>query len=84
MLISVRHLTRYGYDAPVSYAIQSVRLTPAAFAGQRVTDWHVSVSACERPLQFTDAFGNAVHLAVINTPHQALVIEAGGTVETAE
>jgi transglutaminase-like putative cysteine protease len=82
MLISVRHLTRYSYDAPVSYAIQSVRLTPAAFAGQRVTDWRVSVSACERPLKFTDAFGNAVHLAAINTPHQALVIEAGGTVET--
>jgi transglutaminase-like putative cysteine protease len=82
MLISVRHLTRYSYDAPVSYAIQSVRLTPAAFAGQHVTDWRVSVSACERPLQFTDAFGNTVHVAAINTPHQALVIRAGGTVET--
>ena len=58
MLISVKHLTRYRYDAPVNYTIQSVRLTPAAFAGQRVLDWRVRVSACERPLQFTDAFGN--------------------------
>ena len=82
MLISVRHLTRYRYDAPVSYAIQSVRLTPAASKGQRVVNWRVRVSGCERPLQFTDAFGNTVHVAAINTPHQELVIEAGGTIET--
>ena len=82
MLIGVRHLTRYGYDAPVSYAIQSVRLTPAPFTGQRVADWRVRVAGCERPLQFADGFGNAVHLAAINAPHQAVVIEAGGTAET--
>jgi transglutaminase-like putative cysteine protease len=82
MLIRVRHLTHYRYQAPVNYAIQSVRLTPAAFASQRVLDWRVSVSACERPLQFTDAFGNTVQLAAINQPHQEVVIEAAGTIET--
>ena len=41
MLISVRHVTRYRYAEPVSYTIQSLRLTPASFTGQRVLDWQV-------------------------------------------
>ena len=43
MLISIRHVTRYTYALPVGYAIQSVRLTPASFTGQRVLDWKVSM-----------------------------------------
>jgi transglutaminase-like putative cysteine protease len=82
MLIGVRHVTRYSYDAPVSYTIQSVRLTPAPFKGQRVTEWQVRVAGCDKPLQFRDGFGNAVHLIAIDAPHQEVVIEAGGTVET--
>jgi transglutaminase-like putative cysteine protease len=82
MLIGVRHLTRYSYDVPVSYTVQSVRLTPAPFKGQRVVDWRVRVAGCERPLQFTDGFGNAVHVVAINAPHREVVIEAGGTAET--
>jgi len=82
MLISVRHLTRYSYDAPVSYTIQSVRLTPAPFNGQRVVDWQVRVAGCGKPLPFKDGFGNAVHLIAIDAAHQEVVIEAGGTVET--
>ena len=35
-------------------------------------------------LQFKDGFGNVVQLVTINAPHQELVIEAGGTVETAD
>ena len=31
MLISIRHITRYSYAEPVSYTIQSLRLTPASF-----------------------------------------------------
>ena len=37
MLITVRHVTRYIYDEPVSYTVQSLRLTPASFTGQRAT-----------------------------------------------
>ena len=36
MLISIRHVTRYTYALPVGYAIQSLRLTPVSFNGQRV------------------------------------------------
>jgi transglutaminase-like putative cysteine protease len=82
MLISIRHLTTYRYAEPVNYTIQSLRLTPASFTGQRVIDWSVQThGSCAAP-QFEDGFGNIVHLLTINVPHQEVVIEAGGTVET--
>lgn len=81
MLISVRHRTRYVYAEPVRYTVQSLRLTPAPFTGQRVIDWQVRVPGCARPLEFKDGFGNTVQLVTMSAPHRELVIEAGGTVE---
>ena len=82
MLISVRHITRYRYAEPVSYSIQSLRLTPLSFTGQRVLDWQVRSGGASPALQFKDGFGNIAHLLTINARHEELVIEAGGTVET--
>jgi transglutaminase-like putative cysteine protease len=82
MLISIRHLTTYRYAEPVNYTIQSLRLTPASFTGQRVIDWSVQTPGSGAAPQFEDGFGNIVHLLTINVPHQEVVIEAGGTVET--
>jgi transglutaminase-like putative cysteine protease len=82
MLISVRHVTRYLYAEPVSYSVQSLRLTPAPFTGQRVADWQVRVTGCPKPVEFRDGFGNTVQLITISTPHSELTMEAAGTVET--
>jgi transglutaminase-like putative cysteine protease len=82
MLISVRHVTRYRYAEPVTYTIQSLRLTPASFTGQRVVDWRVRAAGAKPSLQFRDGFGNLVHVVTINARHDALEIEAAGTVET--
>ena len=82
MLISVRHVTRYVYAEPARYTVQSLRLTPAPFKGQRIAEWQLRVTGCPRPLEFRDGFGNAVHLVTVSTPHSELTIEAAGTVET--
>ena len=71
MLISIRHVTRYSYAEPVNYTIQSLRLTPASFKGQRVIDWQVRAPGSGPPLQFKDGFGNVVHLVTINAPHRS-------------
>ena len=84
MLISIRHISRYSYAEPVGYTIQSLRLTPASFAGQRVLDWRVHAVGAGMPLQFKDGFGNLVDLVAINASHAQLTIEAGGTVETSD
>ena len=82
MLISVRHITRYRYAQPVTYSIQALRLTPASYDGQRVSDWEVRAGGVKPALQFRDGFGNIVHLITLNARHEELEIEAAGTVET--
>lgn len=82
MLISIRHITRYVYAEPVRYTVQSLRLTPASFQGQRIVDWQVRVPGCAKPLEFRDGFGNAMQLVTVTSPHTELTIEAAGTVET--
>lgn len=84
MLITVSHVTRYTYDSPVNYTVQSLRLTPAPFKGQRIVNWQVRVPGYAKSLQFKDGFGNAVDLVTVHTRHSELAIEAGGTVETSD
>lgn len=82
MLISIRHVTRYTYAEPAKYSIQSLRLTPASFCGQRIIDWQVRAAGAGRSIQFSDGFGNTVHVITVNAHHDELAIEALGTIET--
>ena|SRR5262245_10464108 len=84
MLITARHTTRYIYDAPIRYTVQSLRLTPISFRGHRVASWSVCVPGAKQSLQFTDGFGNIVDLVTILAPHRELVVEASGVVETTD
>ncbi|MEQ1697494.1 MAG: transglutaminase family protein [Hyphomicrobiaceae bacterium] len=82
MLISIRHRTRYTYDAPAKYAIQALRLTPPSFTGQTVKNWSVKAPCIEQAVHFTDSFGNAASLVACNLPHTEIEIVAEGLVET--
>jgi transglutaminase-like putative cysteine protease len=82
MLIRVRHVTRYVYDTPVSYSVQSLRLTPPDFDGQHVIGWRVACPPAGEPLELKDGFGNVVHLVTVDQVLRELAIEAAGTVET--
>jgi len=83
MLIKVRHVTTYRYAEPVRYSIQCLRLTPVPYKALRVLSWDVQ-SPGQKPLRFSDGFGNPVHLVTIDASHEEVVIEAGGTVETTD
>lgn len=82
MQISVRHITRYAYSETANYTVQSLRLRPPSFRGQRVLEWSVKLPSSS--LQFHDGFGNAVDLVTVTGPHTELVYEASGIVETAD
>jgi len=82
MLIRVRHVTRYIYAERARYTVQSLRLTPAPFKGQRIADWQVRVPGCAKSLEFRDGFGNIMQLVTMTRAHTELAIEAAGTVET--
>ncbi len=82
MLISIRHQTHYTYPEPVTYTVQSLRLRPPSFKGQRVLEWKVTTSTQGEGLQFSDGFGNLVEVFSRTTPHTELMFEAAGLVET--
>lgn len=84
MRISIGHVTRHTYAEPTPYAIQSLRLTPPVFAGQRIIAWDINTAGIENALKFTDSFGNLAHLIVNATPHTETTIVARGIVETTD
>jgi transglutaminase-like putative cysteine protease len=82
MLIEIRHVTRYRYDQQARYNVQSLRLTPCALESQRIVAWEIKAPGIERAAKFRDGFGNTVHVTSLASPHDEVVIEASGLVET--
>jgi transglutaminase-like putative cysteine protease len=84
MLLHVDHVTRYRYDQPVRWVVQSHRLTPTATAGQKVHDWAVTVSDGVRGGSFTDGAGDFVQGWSVQGPVTEIVVTVQGTVETTD
>jgi transglutaminase-like putative cysteine protease len=84
MRLSVDHVTRYLYDRPARSVVQSHRLHPSAFAGQKVTAWEVSVSGGSKGAGFRDGAGDHVQGWTIAGPVSEVVVRVSGTVETTD
>jgi transglutaminase-like putative cysteine protease len=82
MRLTVDHVTRYRYDHPVRSIVQSHRLTPSAFAGQKVIDWEVTVSGGSKGARHRDGAGDIVQGWTIAGPVNEVVVHVRGTVET--
>lgn len=82
MLVSISHVTRYTLAAPAHYSVESLRLTPPSFDGQKVLGWSIEMPHFENAVPFRDCFGNMAHLVSIPEPHSAITITARGVVET--
>jgi len=82
MHMHIRHETRYRYERPVKYSVQSLHLTPRRDLSQRALTW--SISAPGRRLEQIDAYGNISHLLTIEVPHREIQIVVHGVVETAD
>ena len=82
MRLRVEHTTSYQYDAPVSYALQQLKLMPKDRPGQqRVIDWTIDVEGGEQQLHYTDHHGNGVDLIGVAGGARELVIRCHGEVE---
>lgn len=82
MRLAVEHVTHYRYDAPVSYALQQVRLTPKDRPGQQaVHGWTIEVEGGECQLHYADHHGNGVDLIALDPGASELVIRCRGEVD---
>ncbi|MFC3338247.1 transglutaminase family protein [Paracandidimonas soli] len=75
----IQHTTHYRYTTPVSYSIQTLRLTPRTDLHQRTLRWHIDAPG-ELQRQ-TDAYGNITHILTLNKPHDEIELRVTGLVE---
>ena len=74
MRLTVDHLTRYSYATPVRSVVQSHRLTPSVFEGQRVVDWTISVSGGQRGAAFRDGAGDWIEGWTVRGPVEEVTV----------
>lgn len=84
MRISVDHVTLYRYDRPVRSVVQSHRLTPSVFDGQKVLSWEVTVSGGVPGGAFRDGAGDWIQGWSVPGPVQEISVRVKGLVETAD
>lgn len=82
MKLEISHTTKYTYDAPVSYGLQQVRLTPLSTKHQTVLDWNVSISGGVQELEFQDQYQNQTLLVQANAGTTEVSVQVSGVVET--
>lgn len=84
MRLTVDHVTRYVYDQPVRSVVQSHRLSPSVFAGQKVLDWEVTVTEGVRGAEHRDGAGDQVRGWTVAGPVSTIEVRVRGTVETTD
>ncbi len=82
MILTVLHLTTYRYETPVRGVVQSHRLTPSQFDGQKTLSWRVEVEGGQRGGGFRDGAGDWVQGYSVRGPVSELVVRVAGEVET--
>ncbi|WP_309668295.1 transglutaminase family protein [Tabrizicola sp.] len=82
MRLSVDHVTHYNYDRPVRSVVQSHRLTPSVFQGQKAVDWAITVSGGTRGAEFRDGAGDLVQGWTVAGPVSQVTVTVRGIVDT--
>lgn len=78
---SIRHLTRFRYDRPISESIMETRMHPRSDSHQHCLSFSLSVSPRCRVFSYRDHLGNNVQHFDIPGEHTQLVIVAESVVE---
>ncbi len=80
MRLAIDHCTRYDYSVPLSYAFQSLRLTPPSNAHQTVIDWRITAPGAL--FEQRDEFGNLAHNWSMARRTCTHMVRAEGAVDT--
>ena len=83
MNFSIRYLTEYRYDAPVTDNLNALRVKPATTATQRIDDFTVRVVPEARLHQHADYYGTTVIEFGISKAHEHMSIDVRARVATA-
>jgi len=82
MKLKITHSTKYTYDAPVSYGLQQMRLTPVSSKVQTVLDWDITLNGARRELGYADQYQNQTLLLQVDPGATEVSVEVSGHVDT--
>src|SRR5258706_8860932 len=81
MFYSIRHITRYRYDAPIRESVMQLYVQPKSEGPQRLQSFQVTTQPRAALQAYSDHFGNAVYHFDVPGVHQDLQIDAEAAVE---
>lgn len=84
MHFSIRYLTEYRYDAPVSDNLNALRVRPATTSSQRCDEFHTRIEPEARVSRYLDYFGTEVLEFGIPGEHERLTIDVRARVVTSD
>lgn len=82
MKLRITHTTEYAYDAPITYALQQVRLTPLDTPQQSVLNWALEIEGGQSELSYQDHHKNHTLLVSTEPGRKNIRITARGEIET--
>lgn len=80
---TIRHVTRFTYDAPITESVMEARMQPRSDGFQRCLHFALTTSPPARVMMYQDHDGNTVHHFDIPARHSRLALTAEALVESA-
>src|SRR6266853_2203392 len=81
MQYTIRHVTKFSYDEPISESVMEVRMQPRSEASQHCLRFGLSTMPTSRVRMYQDSGGNIVHHFNIPGRHARLTVTAEAFVE---
>jgi transglutaminase-like putative cysteine protease len=81
MHYTIRHITRFTYETPISESVMETRMQPRSEGSQRCLHFGLSTLPASRVLMYQDHEGNAVHHFNLPGKHSRLTVTAEALVE---
>src|SRR5690606_33709571 len=84
MKLRIEHRTVYRYEPAVRLVVQTLRLRPSQFEGQRVAEWRIDAGGHPIDDGYVDGAGNCINMLTAHGPVEALEVVSTGVVEVAD
>src|SRR5262245_5190884 len=81
MHYTIRHITRFTYETPISESVMETRMQPRSEGSQRCLHFGLSTVPAARVLMYQDHDGNAVHHFNLPGRHSRLTVTAEALVD---
>jgi transglutaminase-like putative cysteine protease len=84
MRYTIRHVTRFSYDTPITESVMEARMQPRSDGLQRCLRFGLSTMPASRAMMYQDHDGNIVHHFNVPGRHSRLTLTAEALVECEE